>query len=117
MINTSADVQISESFLKKYFENLVNQFFKILPMREDGEESVFVFMRSLQVELLGCQGFIELLHNEASYLSLLFILQYLIDTPDCPIEEVKREVFKAISLCEKISSLCSNHVKSEAMAK
>lgn len=109
MINTSSGVQISANLLQKYFENLVNQFFKILPMREDGEESVFVFMRSLQVELLGCQNLIEIFQDDTSYLSLLFILQYLIDTPDCPIEEVKREVFKAISLCERISSSCAGN--------
>ena len=44
-------------------------------------------------------------------MTLISILQYLIDTPDCPVQDVKREVFRAISICNKLKSrytMCGN---------
>ena len=59
-------------------------------------------MQSLQTELLGCSGLVTLLHDDAQILTLLSILQYLIDHPETETLTVKREVFKAISICEKL---------------
>lgn len=102
MIETTAGYPINAEILRSYFKNLVNNFFKVLPMRENEEKSLQTYMRSLQVELLGCKEFINVMKNDPSYLTLLSILQYLIDTPGCSVSEVKREVFKAISICNKL---------------
>lgn len=90
--------------LKNYLRTLINLFFKILPIRESGENSLPTYMQSLQAELLGCHEFIEAIHNDPLFLSLLSILQYLIDNPSCDVSVVKREVFKAISICNKLKS-------------
>ena len=105
MIDTVAGTPVSPELLCNYFKNLVNQFFKILPIRESGESSLTTYMQSLRAELLGCQELIGELRNDASYLTLLAILQYLIDNPECSIREVKREVFKALSICNKLKAL------------
>ncbi len=105
MIDTVAGTPVSPELLCNYFKNLVNQFFKILPIRESGESSLITYMQSLRAELLGCQELIGELRNDASYLTLLAILQYLIDNPECSVREVKREVFKAISICNKLKVL------------
>ena len=104
MMETAAGRKIDARFLHSYFKNLVNCFFKVLPMKENGEESLSAYMRSLQIELLGCKEFIEAIKDDSLYLTLLSILQYLIDTPDCSVYEVKREVFRAISICNKLKS-------------
>lgn len=104
MIDTVVDIPVSEELLHNYFKFLVNSFFKILPIRESGEGSLIVYMQSLQAELLGCKELIQELGNDAGFMTLLSILQYLIDTPECPVPEVKREVFKAISICNKIKA-------------
>lgn len=109
-VNTNAGVPITTELLRNYFHNLVNQFFKILPMRENEESSLPTYMQSLQVELLGCQELIGDLHNDASYLTLLAVLQYLIDNPSCSVREVKREVFKCISICNKLHAKCVEEV-------
>lgn len=88
--------------LKNYISSLVNHFFKILPIRENGESSLDTYMRSLQAELLGCAELIQAIHDDALFVTLISILQYLIDTPDCPVPVVKREVFRAISICNKL---------------
>ncbi len=88
--------------LDNYFRSLVNLFFKILPLKESGERSLETYMRSFQAELLGCGALVEAIHGDPMFLSLVAILQYLIDTPDCEVSFVRREVFRAISICNKL---------------
>lgn len=95
---------ISHRVIGNYFNNLVNSFFKILPMWENSEHTLPVYMKSLQFELLGCNSLISELSENPLYISLLSILEYLISSPDCPISDVKREIFKAISICNKLES-------------
>lgn len=102
--DTSAGIPIKYEILHGYFKRLVNKFFKILPMRENNEDSLITYMQSLQVELLGCQEFIVTLNNDADYLTVLSILQYLIDNPQCDVSHVKREVFRAISTCNRLQA-------------
>lgn len=104
MVETTAGMPIDAEVLHNYFRNLVNHFFKILPIREQNEESLTTYMQSLQAELLGCRGLVSAIQNDASYLTLLSILQYLIDNPECTVREVKREVFRAISICNKLKA-------------
>ena len=104
MVSTTLGVPIDAELLHNYFRCLVNHFFKILPMRENNEESLTIYMQSLQVELLGCKGLVTAINNDSNYLTILSILQYLIDNPDCSVSEVKREVFRAISICNKLQS-------------
>ena len=99
--------EIPNEMLKKYLSGLVNQFFKILPIKESGEPSLNEFMRSLQRELLGNKGLMEALANDSMYLSLIAILQYLIDEePETAV--VRSDVFKAISICKKLSKKYCN---------
>lgn len=107
-IKTSVGEPITSNLLRNYFHNLVNQFFKILPMRENEEESLYIYMQSLQSELIGCKELLPDIRENSLYLTLLAILQYLIDNSDCTVAEVKREVFHAISICNKLKSIYAN---------
>ena len=100
MIQTTVGVPMDATVLNNYLRTLVNLFFKILPIWESGESSLDTYMRSLQAELLGCKELVEAIHEDP----LISILQYLIDTPSCPTPVVKREVFKAISICNKLKA-------------
>lgn len=104
MIKTTFDAQVDIGLANNYFRTLVNRFFKILPIREAEEESLPVYLRSLQVELLGCKELIQGMNNNSSFLTLLSILQYFIDNPDASPKEVRREVFRAISICNKLKA-------------
>jgi len=96
------DAVLSNELLGNYFERLVNKFFKILPMRENAEESLSVYVQSLLAELLGAGNLIPNMKNDADYLTILAVLQYLTDHPKCKVSDVKREVFGAISVCNKL---------------
>lgn len=104
MIETKVGVPMDATILRNYFRNLVDLFFKILPLKESGEESLNTYMQSLQSELLGCKELIDAIHNDSMFLTLVSILQYLIDNPECDVRVVKREVFRAISICNKLKS-------------
>lgn len=104
MVDTRTNIKVDNDLVHSYFKSLVNNFFKILPMRENEESSLPTYLDSLQSELMGCGSFIPELEKESQFLSLLAILQYLIDYPDEPVKKVRREVFKAISICNRLKT-------------
>lgn len=104
MLQTKVGVSMDAEVLSNYFRTLINLFFKILPIWESGEGSLSTYMKSLQAELLGCKELIEAIHEDSLFLSLIAILQYLIDNPSCEVPAVKREVFRAISICNKLKA-------------
>ena len=104
-IDTSFGVSIEGELLLNYFESLINKFFKILPIKEETPESLPIYIESLQLELLGCKSLIYTLQNDGNILAIMGILQYLADTPECSVRKVRREVFRLISICNKLSSI------------
>ena len=119
-LDTRLGVPIRADYINDFFHGLVNNFFKILPMWENSEETLPVYLQSLQLELLGLQELISPLKNvpdatakpSSDYVSLLAILQRFIDDSDMRPERVRREVFKAISLCNRICSCLPGEVVS-----
>ena len=97
------DAQLPNRLINNYFHSLVNCYFKILPIREDGEQTIGVYLESLKAEMLGCGELLEDIKHDPAYMTLLSILQYFIDHPDCDIAEVRREVFRAIKICNNIA--------------
>ncbi|MBQ3023205.1 MAG: hypothetical protein IJD91_07805 [Clostridia bacterium] len=98
---TSKNMELPDNVVQKYLKALIGQFYKILPIKESGEPSLGKYMDSLQREMIGCQSLIVALDNDELYLSLLAVLQYLIEN-DCDTNTVKCEVFKAINICKKL---------------
>ena len=52
ILNISDGVEVDAALIKNYFSALVNCVFKILPMKENKEESLNAYMRSLQMEMV-----------------------------------------------------------------
>ena len=102
MTETSAGISVSSVVPKLYFEALVNDLFKILPMKESGEETLGTYIRSLRRELLGCYGLFPEFAQDSDLLSIITILQYMIDHPECPVGEIRQEVFHTISICNRL---------------
>ena len=98
---TIRNIELPDKVVQKYLKALIGQFYKILPIKESGEPSLNKYMQSLQREMLGCQNLIIALNTDELFLSLLAVLQYLIEN-DCDTSTVKCEVFKAINICKKL---------------
>lgn len=99
---TNIGVDFPDMVAKNYVSALIGQFFKILPLKEEGEPTLVEFIRSLQLELIGAQDLIQEFESDGRFLELTAILQYLIDHEDCDTYVVRREVFKAINICKKL---------------
>lgn len=102
MILENTTESVTKQLIYNYFSSLVNCFFKILPIRENEEKSLVVYVESLQAELIGSGKVVEGIDSDAGFMSLIAILQHLIDNPEYPVGKVKREVFKAISICNRL---------------
>lgn len=94
----SRDMECSKS------EELIGQFFKILPLREHGSPTLRQYMEGLLREMEGLEQLILEWHNDGQYLSLLGILQYHIDHPDCGLDIVRSDVFKAINIIKRLQN-------------
>lgn len=100
-MKTLQNIDLPKNLVQKYLQSLIGQFYKILPIKESGEPSLGKYMDGLQREMIGCQSLIIALDYDELYLSLLSILQYLIEH-DCEVQTVRCEVFKAINICKKL---------------
>ena len=101
MYRNTAEISVSQEMMNRYFERLINRLFKILPMRENDDQTLCVYIQSLQFELLGFGDLIDMTHSDELIISLASILQSLIDN-DLELPVVKREVFHMIDICVKL---------------
>lgn len=106
IFETSVGEPMESAMLSTYFSSLVNRFFKILPIRESGDKTLGTYIRSLQLELIGCGNFVPFFSDEPRFVALLAVLQFFRDQPDAPVEDVRREVFRAINTCKKLVAIC-----------
>lgn len=95
---------ITRHSLHNYMRSLVDRFFKILPLWEDGEETLPTYLDSMLIELSGFRSMMFALHHDHDFVTLMAIVQYLIDNPETKTRTVRREVFRAISICNKLSA-------------
>lgn len=93
---------IPAKLIENYFDSLVNCFFKILPIKENEEETLAEYTDSLMAELKGVGKLIDGIECDARWLSMLGVLQNIIDNPDYPHKKLKREVYKAINICKRL---------------
>lgn len=103
-MNTVYNQEISDWSIGKYIERLVNRFYKILPLTENKCETVNEYMLSLQRELLGCQSLFVALGNDDQYISILSLLQYLIEHQDEDFRNVRKEIFQVINVLNKLKN-------------
>lgn len=104
IIETVTGVPINGKLVENYFQSLVGMFFKILPMKEDGVETLPEYLGNLQAELLGCKALIDAINNDPMFMSLILNLQVLIDNPDYSPRKVRQIVFDSITVCNKLKA-------------
>lgn len=105
---TTYNVEINGRMVSNYLNALVNRFYKILPIKESGEDTLRRYLESLQREMLGLCDLMEFVHSDDRYLTLLAIVQYFIDN-DTDVATVRTDVFRAISLIKKLQKkYCAN---------
>ncbi len=96
---------VTSENLEKYFGNLVNKIFKILPILENNQSSVKKYLEGLHIELEGCQDLIYVLHDDPLFISLLGTLTWItnnVDSDEYEFKTVRREVFNAITIAKNL---------------
>ena len=103
-VETCVGIPVDGKLLRNYFCTLVNQVYKILPMREQESKTLDKYVWRLHAELLGCAGMFPGIEDDSYFASLLSILQYLRDhCMEDSIGQTRQLVFEGIRICEKLS--------------
>lgn len=103
-MKTAYGVCLDDAAVSAYFASLVNRIFKILPIREREEETLGAYLDSLAIELAGCESLLPVLSGDGEFISVLSTIRSLRDDPSLPVATVKREVFRAISICKRMET-------------
>lgn len=91
---------VNNERLSVYLESLVNNVFKILPLYEEKNEGVSLYVDSLLSELMNLDNVIEI-EASADYISLLATLSSVkgeILKADSQKKVIRRELFKSIDI-------------------
>jgi len=91
--------KIPKENLSKYFDHLIDKTYKILPLKEEGAETLTSYLESFLCELLGNKGLNICLCDDPKYITVINTIQYLI-TENYSIATCKKEVFKCIHILE-----------------
>ncbi len=102
-MTTKYDTEISKEVLVNHIGYLINKFYKILPLKENNEPTILQYMEGLQREMLGCKSLMPVLEKKGQYLSVVSILQYMIDN-DCDVQVVRSDVFKILNILKNMKT-------------
>lgn len=103
-VDTIYGNQLQTEAMYNYLTVLVNRIFKILPIREQDDDSLPIYLQSLLAEVLGYGCLVCDMKNDPDFITMIAVLQYLADHTSIDVKNVRREVFKAISICNKLKS-------------
>lgn len=89
-------------FIGNYFDAMIAKIFKILPMWESAEKSLPVYLDSLCAELYGSTKVFMSISADASYVTLISIVESFRGGLITELPVVRREVFHMIAICEQL---------------
>ena len=100
MIEVKYGLLPKENFCK-YFEFLINNTYKILPLKEEKSDTLKSYLESYLRELIGNQELVSVLVDEPKFITVLNTMQFLI-SEEYSDKVCKKEVFKCIRILEEI---------------
>lgn len=92
---------MSTRMVSNYLDALVDRFYKILPMTENGEATLKQYLESLLREMLGARELVDFIRDDDRFLTLLATVQYFIDN-DTEVSVVRTDVFRSIGILKKL---------------
>lgn len=99
-------IEMDSTLFNSYMKNLKNNIYKILCLYEEENKHLPEYTNSLLFELSGMLNVVNELSNNHDFISILAILESLYDefyfNPFDNHSFVKSEVFKGLSLIDKI---------------
>jgi hypothetical protein len=95
--------EVSEELVSNYYDRLVNRVFKLLPLKEEENPTIAVYLESIMLELVGGKELSDDFKNNADFLSLIMTLEGLSQITN--MITYKREIFKCINIVRKLQSI------------
>lgn len=87
---------------EEYLRSLIPKFFKILYIKEQQPETLYIYLDSLRIELIGFQQSFDELNVNLRFQSMINIINYFCSNNELEHKVIKREVFKCIDLVNKM---------------
>lgn len=94
---------VSNRYVREYLKSLIDKTYKILPMKEEGSNTLGQYLNSYLLELVGWTTAFPFYGHEAKIMSVLSTIAYFANN-DCGVAETKREVFKCIHILESVKN-------------
>lgn len=91
------NLHVYELTVASYFRGLVGKIFKILPMYEEDNATLNVYLRSLMLEVSGGQ---RILNNDELMFELIVNLEAVLLTNNH--KELRSQVFKCTNICNQL---------------
>ena len=101
-MKTRYGTEFSRKMKKSRVDELINQFYKILPMKENNAATLSQYISTLLRELLGMNELMLEWQEDGQFITLCGILQYFLDHPDCGTDVVRSDVFKSINMIKRL---------------
>lgn len=92
--------ELPNDLLIAYVDGLIDKIFKLLPLREENSLTLNKYIEGLLREIIGGKELIEELKNNQDIISILGILQNLMNENN--FESYRSDIFKCINLVKKI---------------
>lgn len=70
---------LTDRLFENYLDRLVPRFFKILALNDDKNPTLIKYIKSLQRELVGSKNLVNVLNDDARFLTLISTMQFFID--------------------------------------
>lgn len=99
-MDTKYGIELDNSFVDAYSKKLVDKIFKLLPLRDEGNENLPKYHESLMIEILGSSKLLIGLQNKSEFVSMLSSLEMVLTIEDKAL--YKRKVFECINLAKKL---------------
>lgn len=101
-MTTKYGTDVSRKLIYNHTGELVGQFYKILPIKESGSDTFQLYVSSLLRQMLGAKELFLEWQEDSRIATLLDILQYMVDHPDCETGLVRSDVFRSINLIKQL---------------
>lgn len=102
------NIEISTNLLLNYYDSLISNFYKILPISEESTNDQYKkYISNFIMEV--CGGY-YLFDESAYFLKLLNNLEYLLQIDNIEHKQIKSSVFNCINIIKKVKEEINNGI-------
>lgn len=93
---------LPDEMLLAYVNGMISKSYKMLPMKQDGVESLPKYIDSTLRELIGQHELVFELKDSSEFLSIIGVMESLLNQDD--FSKFRSDIFKIINLIERLKS-------------